>query len=85
MYFQVNTALSVLYARNLLMTLLADWPAEGHVITAQLIGCKDSSQVPFVLDLLNHTEVKDAFEKVNWNKNELMESLVEDFFIWGYD
>ena len=57
-------AMSILYSRQLLTSLLADWPSTGHVITADLIGCKERSHVPFVLDLLNRTEMKDTFQKV---------------------
>lgn len=57
--------MAVLYARQLLMTLLADWPSQAPEITAQLIGCKDNSHVPFVLDLLNRTESKEIFQKVS--------------------
>ena len=56
--------MSVLYARQVLASLLADWPASGHVITAELIGCKEKAHVPFVLDLLNRNETKETFQKV---------------------
>ena len=62
--FQVNMAMAVLYARHVLMSLLADWPADGQVITAQLIGCQDDSHVPFILDLLNRSDTQETFQKV---------------------
>ena len=58
-------AMSVLYARQVLTALLADWPSTGHVITAELIGCKKSAHVPFVLDLLNTPEASESFQKVH--------------------
>jgi len=63
--FQVNMAMSVLYARQVLTALLADWPSAGHVITAELIGCKEIAHVPFVLDLLNTPEASESFQKVD--------------------
>lgn len=63
----VNMAMSVLYARQVLTALLADWPSTGHVITAELIGCKKSAHVPFVLDLLNTPEASESFQKVVQN------------------
>lgn len=65
--------MAVLYARQVLKTLLAEWPSSGHRITAKLLGCQEDSQLPFVLDLLNKSETKEAFQKViQWH---LVESL----------
>ena len=70
--------MSVLYARQLLTTLLSEWPSTGHHISADLIGCKDSASVPFVLDLLNTPEAKGAFHKVvkNLIKHSECDALV---------
>lgn len=57
-------AIAVLYARQVLASVLADWPEQGHTISADLLGCKEISHVPFVLDLLNRVETKDMFQKV---------------------
>ena len=57
-------AMTVLYARQVLTALLAYWPMEGRIITAQLLGCKHSSHIPFVLDLLHRPEARDMFQKV---------------------
>ncbi|XP_064626439.1 zinc finger ZZ-type and EF-hand domain-containing protein 1-like isoform X2 [Lineus longissimus] len=65
---KVNLAIAILYSREVLIRLLADWPAEGdHVITAQLLGCSDSSQIPCVIDMLNRSESKDTINKLVHN------------------
>ena len=61
---KVNTALAVLYGRQMLLTLLGDWPSEGPRITTDLLGCSESVHLPFVLDLLNKNESRDVFQKV---------------------
>ncbi|XP_011420402.3 zinc finger ZZ-type and EF-hand domain-containing protein 1 isoform X2 [Magallana gigas] len=61
---KVNLAMSVLYARQLLASLLAQWPDQGPVITAELLGCKDPQQIPCVLDLLNKSECRSRFHSV---------------------
>ncbi|XP_061181596.1 zinc finger ZZ-type and EF-hand domain-containing protein 1-like [Saccostrea echinata] len=62
---KVNLAMSVLYARQVLASLLAQWPEQqGPVITAELLGCKDPQQIPCVLDLLNKTESRSRFQCV---------------------
>ncbi|KAL5009613.1 hypothetical protein ScPMuIL_011918 [Solemya velum] len=60
----VNMGMSVLFARQVLTRLLAYWPDSDHVISANLLGCKDVQQIPCVLDLLNKTESQDNFQKV---------------------
>jgi len=61
---QINQAVAVLYARQLLMSLLADWPTAGHVITAELLGCSATDHLPYVLDLLNRSQSLELFSKV---------------------
>lgn len=61
---KVNLAMSVMYARQVLTSLLAQWPDTGHVISAQLLGCKDVQQIPCVLDLLNKAESRECFQQV---------------------
>ena len=56
--------MSVLYARQVLTSLLAHWPMYGHVINSNLLGCKEVQQIPCVLDLLNKTGSKENFQKV---------------------
>jgi len=65
---QINRAISVLYARQLLISLLADWPAAGHVITAELLGCSDVDHVPCALNLLNRVESPEPFSKVRFSR-----------------
>lgn len=64
MMVQINQAIAVLYARQLLMLLLADWPAAGHVITADLLGCAASEHLPYALDLLNRMHSQELFANV---------------------
>ena len=67
MYFylqQVNKAIALLYARKVLIALLAHWPENGPDITAELIGCKQDGDLPFVLDLLSGEDSKESFRKV---------------------
>ena len=54
----------MLYARQLLISLLADWPTAGHVVTADLLGCMASEQLPYLLDLLNRVPSQQLFPKV---------------------
>ena len=61
---KVNTALAVLYGRQMLLTLLGNWPSDGPRITTDLLGCSESVHLPFVLDLLNKSESRDVFQKV---------------------
>ena len=64
---KVNMAMAVLYARQVLTSLLAHWPEYGHVINSKLLGCKEIQQIPCVLDLLNKTESRENFQKVSNN------------------
>ncbi|KAL3875978.1 hypothetical protein ACJMK2_033871 [Sinanodonta woodiana] len=64
---KVNMAMSVLYARQVLTSLLAHWPETGHVINSNLLGCKEVQQIPCVLDLLNKTDSRENFQKVVHN------------------
>jgi len=61
---QISQAIAVLYARQLLMLLLADWPASDHVITADLIGCATNEQLPYALDVLNRLLSQKLLSKV---------------------
>ena len=60
----MNLAIAVLYARHVLMGLLAHWPSDGPLINAALLGCKELHQIPCVLDLLFKADNKDFFKKV---------------------
>lgn len=63
---QINNALAVMCARQVLAALLADWPATGdHVISTNTFGCKEHSQLVSILDLLQRVEEKDVFLKVS--------------------
>lgn len=62
----VNKAMVILHARQLLIELFEHWPDTGHVITHELLGCKDVRQIPCVLDLLNKVNGKNSFLKVRF-------------------
>ncbi|KAL8625230.1 hypothetical protein ACOMHN_029988 [Nucella lapillus] len=64
MLAKVNLAMSVLYTRHVLTGLLAQWPSDGPVINAALLGCKELRQIPCVLDLLFKADNRDCFKKV---------------------
>ncbi|XP_013398348.1 zinc finger ZZ-type and EF-hand domain-containing protein 1-like [Lingula anatina] len=61
---KVNLAMSILWARKVLLSLLADWPQLEYPITSDLLGCRSNAQIPCVLDLLNRSECKQTFRKV---------------------
>ena len=61
---KVNLAMAVLYARHVLTGLLAQWPSDGPLINAALLGCKELHQIPCVLDLLFKADNRDCFKKV---------------------
>ena len=65
-------AMSVLYARQVLTSLLAHWPPYGHVINSHLLGCKEVQQIPCVLDLLNKTGSRENFQKVKYISSALL-------------
>jgi len=61
--FQVNLALSIIYARHLLAALLSDWP-EGQAINVELLDNCDEAQLIGLLDIIQRMEGKETFEKV---------------------
>lgn len=91
--YKVNMAMSVLYARQLLTSLLAYWPDSGHVISDGLLGCQNIQQIPCVIDLLNKIDNKDDFQKVSFlnlfdvfilNQTNIKEVLDVKFEIFCY-
>jgi len=71
---QISRAVAVLYARQLLMSLLADWPMAGHVISADLLCCSAAEHLPYVLDLLNRSQPPELFSKVCFASQKLIVS-----------
>lgn len=53
-----------MYARNLLVSLLADWPEAGHMTISKNLGCQETNQLMNVLDLLQRTADEDVYRKV---------------------
>ncbi|XP_064597879.1 zinc finger ZZ-type and EF-hand domain-containing protein 1-like [Liolophura sinensis] len=60
---KVNTAMAVLYSRQVLSLLLADWP-RGMNINYTVLGCKDHQHIPCILDLLNRSDSREQFHQV---------------------
>ncbi|XP_074657535.1 zinc finger ZZ-type and EF-hand domain-containing protein 1-like [Tubulanus polymorphus] len=62
---KTNKAIAILYAREVLMKLLSDWPSAGDsLITAQLLGCSNESQIPCLIDMLSRTDSKHSIQKL---------------------
>ena len=64
---QVNLALSVIYSRHLLATVLANW-SDGGMITSDLLDNSDEVQLIGLLDILQRMESKELFEKVSQHR-----------------
>ncbi|XP_067952130.1 zinc finger ZZ-type and EF-hand domain-containing protein 1-like [Watersipora subatra] len=73
---KVNTGLSILYARQALATILANWSVSGPRISAELLNCEQHN-LALVLDVLNRdaTNLK-QFEKV---VSKVMSCCKEDY------
>ncbi|XP_078404848.1 zinc finger ZZ-type and EF-hand domain-containing protein 1 isoform X3 [Cetorhinus maximus] len=61
--YKVNEAISILYARHVLASLLADWPS-GVPITEEVLGLSCPSHMAYILDLLMQLEEKQLWEKI---------------------
>ncbi|XP_069741096.1 zinc finger ZZ-type and EF-hand domain-containing protein 1 isoform X2 [Narcine bancroftii] len=61
--FKVNEAISILYARHVLASLLANWPS-GVAITEEVLGLSCPSHMAYILDLLMQLEEKPVWEKI---------------------
>ncbi|XP_032901823.1 zinc finger ZZ-type and EF-hand domain-containing protein 1 isoform X3 [Amblyraja radiata] len=61
--YKVNEAISILYARHVLASLLANWPS-GVAITEEVLGLSCPSHMAYVLDLLMQLEEKPLWEKI---------------------
>ncbi|XP_071812907.1 zinc finger ZZ-type and EF-hand domain-containing protein 1-like isoform X3 [Apostichopus japonicus] len=62
--YKINHVLSIMYARNLLVSLLADWPEAGHMTISKNLGCQETNQLMNVLDLLQRTADEDVYRKI---------------------
>uniref|UniRef100_UPI00398EF9C9 zinc finger ZZ-type and EF-hand domain-containing protein 1 isoform X2 n=1 Tax=Pristiophorus japonicus TaxID=55135 RepID=UPI00398EF9C9 len=61
--YKVNEAISILYARHVLASLLADWPSRV-LITEEVLGLSCPSHMAYILDLLMQLEEKPLWEKI---------------------
>jgi len=63
----VNRAITILYARQLLVELCAHWPkvtADQPMTVLAALGCSDVQYLPFVLDLLYTDQLKSKLQPV---------------------
>ncbi|XP_039612710.1 zinc finger ZZ-type and EF-hand domain-containing protein 1 isoform X1 [Polypterus senegalus] len=61
--FKINEAISTLYARHVLASLLAEWP-NGMVVTEEILELSGSSHMAYILDMLMQLEEKQQWEKI---------------------
>lgn len=61
--FKVNEAIAILYARHVLATLLADWPADTSIKEEDL-ELSGASHMAYILDMLMQLEERSMWEKV---------------------
>ncbi|XP_062887585.1 zinc finger ZZ-type and EF-hand domain-containing protein 1 isoform X3 [Mobula hypostoma] len=61
--YKINEAISILYARHVLASLLANWPS-GVPITEEMLGLNCPSHMAYILDLLMQLEEKPLWEKI---------------------
>ncbi|XP_014663078.1 PREDICTED: zinc finger ZZ-type and EF-hand domain-containing protein 1-like [Priapulus caudatus] len=64
--YRLNLTLSVFHARHLLAEVLAAWPLDSAslVITGELLGCTNDSQIACVLDLLHRWDNSKDFQQL---------------------
>lgn len=60
---KVNQAIATLYARHVLASLLADWPAES-ALSEEALELSGASHMAYILDMLMQLEEKPLWEKV---------------------
>ncbi|XP_056603284.1 zinc finger ZZ-type and EF-hand domain-containing protein 1 isoform X1 [Triplophysa dalaica] len=61
--FKVNEAIAILYARHVLATLLADWPADTSIKEEDL-ELSGASHMAYILDMLMQLEERSMWEKI---------------------
>uniref|UniRef100_A0A671TYH1 Zinc finger ZZ-type and EF-hand domain containing 1 n=1 Tax=Sparus aurata TaxID=8175 RepID=A0A671TYH1_SPAAU len=60
---KVNQAIATLYARHVLASLLADWPAEA-ALSEEALELNGASHMAYILDMLMQLEEKPLWEKI---------------------
>lgn len=68
---KVNQAIATLYARHVLASLLADWPAES-ALSEEALELSGASHIAYLLDMLMQLEERPLWEKVG-GKEEMVE------------
>lgn len=66
---KVNQAIATLYARHVLASLLADWPAEA-ALSEEALELNGASHMAYILDMLMQLEEKPLWEKVGRREEE---------------
>ncbi|XP_066551309.1 zinc finger ZZ-type and EF-hand domain-containing protein 1 isoform X2 [Amia ocellicauda] len=61
--FKVNEAISILYARHVLASLLAEWPS-GAAMSEDVLDLSGASHMAYILDMLMQLEEKPMWEKI---------------------
>ena len=61
---KVNQAIATLYARHVLASLLADWPAEVP-LSEEALELNGASHMAYILDMLMQLEERPLWEKVS--------------------
>ncbi|XP_031428595.1 zinc finger ZZ-type and EF-hand domain-containing protein 1, partial [Clupea harengus] len=60
---KVNEAIAILYARHVLASLLADWPAGAH-ISEEDLELSGASHLAYILDMLMQLEERPLWERI---------------------
>lgn len=60
---KVNQAIATLYARHVLASLLADWPADAPM-SEEALELNGASHMAYILDMLMQLEERPSWEKV---------------------
>uniref|UniRef100_A0A3P8VT83 Zinc finger ZZ-type and EF-hand domain containing 1 n=1 Tax=Cynoglossus semilaevis TaxID=244447 RepID=A0A3P8VT83_CYNSE len=60
---KVNEAIATLYARHVLATLLADWPADA-ALSEEALELSGASHMAYILDMLMQLEERPLWEKI---------------------
>uniref|UniRef100_H2M814 Zinc finger ZZ-type and EF-hand domain containing 1 n=1 Tax=Oryzias latipes TaxID=8090 RepID=H2M814_ORYLA len=60
---KVNQAIATLYARHVLASLLADWPAEA-LLSEEALELNGASHMAYILDMLMQLEERPLWEKI---------------------
>lgn len=69
---KVNQAIATLYARHVLASLLADWPAEV-ALSEEALELTGASHMAYILDMLMQLEERPLWEKVRRKRSEELE------------